>query len=89
MGGLFITNTVDDGIGDQVTFTKHTSSQSSGAIDFDLNNWFGFYYFPITLTNYMANTGGFTIIPFGDQFYMIRNSDNRQWALYSRKNMVE
>jgi hypothetical protein len=87
--GLYIANPVDDGVGDQVTFTKHISSQSSGALTFDMNNWFGLSYFPGTLTNYLAHAAGFTIISFGDQFYMVRNADNRQWALYSRKNMVE
>ena len=89
MAGLYITHVVDDGIGDQVTFEKHDRSQQSGAISFDLNNWFGLYYFPSTLTGYLAHQDGFTVITFGDQFYMIRNADNRQWALYSRKNMVE
>jgi hypothetical protein len=89
MAGLYIMNIVDDGVGDQVTFEKHRSSQSSGAITFDLNNWFGITYFPGTLTTYMAHADGFTVIPFGDQFYMVRNADNRQWALFSRKNMVE
>jgi hypothetical protein len=90
MAGLYIADVQDsDGIGDQVTFTQHTNSQQSGAIDFDLNNWFGLAYFRGTLTGYLTQSAGFTIIPFGDQFYMIRNADNRQWALYSRKNMVE
>jgi hypothetical protein len=89
MAGLYTSNIVEDGIGDQVTFVQHTNSQSSGAIGFELNNWFGIVYFRGTLSGYMANASGFTVIPFGDQFYMIRNSDNRQWALYSRKTMIE
>ncbi|MDR2131159.1 MAG: DUF4302 domain-containing protein [Odoribacteraceae bacterium] len=87
--GLYTTNIVADGVGDQVTFTKHTYSQCSGVLTFDMNNWFSIVYFPGTLTNYLGNPAGLTVIPFGDQFYMVRNADNRQWALYSRKNMVE
>jgi hypothetical protein len=87
--GLYIADITDDGIGDQVTFKKHTRSQSSGALTFDMNNWFNIVYFPGTLTTYLGHAAGFTVIPFGDQFYMVRNADNRQWALYSRKNMVE
>lgn len=91
MAGLYISDIVDDGIGDQVTFTKHRSSNSSGPIDETLNQWFGGIggYFPGTLTNYLATSQGFTIIPFGDQFYMIRNNNNMEWCLYSRKKMVE
>ena len=54
-----------------------------------MNNWFHLVYSRGALNTYMANEAGFTVIPFGDQFYMVRNADNRQWALYSRKNMVE
>ncbi|MDR1274688.1 MAG: DUF4302 domain-containing protein [Odoribacteraceae bacterium] len=89
MAGLYVSDIVADGIGDQVTFVRHPSTQLSGAIDQELNLWFGVTYAFRTLTGYMTDASGFTIIPFGDQFYMIRNVDNRQWALYSRKNMVE
>jgi hypothetical protein len=89
MAGLYTSNIVEDGVGDQATFTWHDNTQYTGPQDTELEIWFVVTYAYYALRPYMTDENGFTIIPFGDQFYMIRNSDNRQWALYSRKNMVQ
>lgn len=84
---------IDYSTGDQVVFTIADAAGRtvvSGAVNNDDNMWFMRYYRYDLLNNglmgrHFLDTKGFTVIDFGGQFVMVRNSDNRAWGLYSPK----
>ena len=82
---------IGDTVGDQILMTQGNlgATVAQGATDQNTHNWFsltpGYGLAGGTLGSHFLAEGGHTVIDFGGQMVMIRNSDNRAWALYSPK----
>lgn len=95
--GLYVSDIVDDGVGDQVVFSIADAAGRTvidGAVNNTDNMWFGGYY-RYDLINkgamgrHFLDEGGFTVIDFGEQMIMVRNGNNMAWALYSKKEGLD
>ena len=75
---------------DQVSFGYLSRSKISGGVpSWGTQSWFGFEYAQSPqmgggpMTNWFCHKEGLTVIPVGEQFYMIQNADNLAWALFT------
>lgn len=75
---------------DQVTFGYLQRTKIAGGIpSANTQLWFGFDYARDPkmgggpMTGWLCHNDGLTVIPVGEQFYMVLNADNLAWALFT------